>query len=256
MSNVEVIGKNSKGEDVTCFVRRPTSKDTKEAKVYANANVAKAIKGGSFLTRGQAREQLRKSGIWTDANEQELLDTTNEITFYVNQLTTGADEKGVKLKKSKGREIALKVIELRDKQMNILTKVNELDEWTIESQAENDEFDYLLSSCLLDEQGERVFASVDEYKEKADNEPYYVNAARELQNIIYGFKTMEDVAKDRIEFKFLRQFNFVNEKLQFINKDGHLTDRDGKLVDEEGYYVNASEERLAKEETVGEFEDD
>lgn len=255
MSNIQVVGKNSKGEEVTCYVRRPNSKDSKEAKLYSNTSVAKAIKAGTFLTRGQAREQLKSSGIWGDAQEAKLKDLTDKINTLCAIIETGKKD-GKQLKKSEGRAIALDIISLRNDQLELLTKVNELDEYTIEAQAENDEFDYLLSACLLDEEGNRLFSSVDEYKEKATDEPYYFTAAQELQNIIYGFRKAEDIAKDRIEYKFLSQCKFINDKLQFVDKDGNLTDRDGRPVDEEGYYLDDKKERVAKEQKVGEFLDD
>jgi len=255
MSNVKVEGKNSKGEDIVCYVRRPNSKDLKEAKVYANATVAKSIKAGTFITRSQARDQLKLSGIWGEPQDEQLKELSIKITELVRILQTGKKE-GKQLKKSEGREIAIQVIELRNKQVELLTKVNELDEYTIEAQAENDEFDYLISVCLLSESGDKIFESVDEYKEKAADEPYYFAAAQELQNVFYGFRKPEEIANSRIEYKFLKQFNFINDKLQFINKDGKTTDKDGKLVDDEGFYIDEEGKRVNQEEKMGEFLDD
>ena len=255
MSSVEVKGKNSKDEEVTCYIRRPNSKDSKEAKLYSNTNVAKSIKSGTFLTRGQAREQLKTQGIWGEAQESQLKELTSKINDLCQIIETGK-KNDKQLKKSEGREIALEIIGLRNEQLDLLTRVNELDEYTIEAQTENDEFDYLISICLLDEESNRVFNSVDEYKEKAADEPYYFTAAQELQNIIYRFRKAEDIAKDRIEYKFLSQCKFINDKLQFVDKDGNLTDRDGRRVDEQGFYLDDKSERVVKEQKVGEFLDD
>jgi hypothetical protein len=255
-NNVKVVGKDSKGEEVTCFVRRPTSKDSKEAKLYANAVVAKTIKSGTFLTRSQARDTLKAQGIWGDEQEQKLREYADQITGLVKVLQSGKNDKGVQLKKSEGKQISLDLIRLRNEQLELLTKVNELDEYTIEAQAENDEFDYLFSVCLLDESGELVFESVDDYKVRAADEPYYFTAAQELQGIIYGFRKPEEIANNRIEYKFLKKNGFINDKLQFVNKDGHPTDKDGKLIDDEGYYVNNNEEREINPDVLGEFLDD
>ena len=253
MSNVKVLGKNTKGEDVTCFVRRPNSKDFKEAKLYANAGVAKSIKSGSFLTRSQTTQTLKDQGIWGETQEKELNELSDRVDALVQCLHTGLNLDGTRMKKTEGKVMSIEVIDLRNKQLQLLSKVNELDNFTIEAQAENDEFDYLFSVCLLDEEGNKVFDSVDDYKEKASDEPYYFTAASELQGIIYGFRKPEDIMKERIEYKFLTQYKFINDKLQLIDADGNLVDRSGKPLPKDDPDVNNKVEDLT---AVGEFLDD
>ena len=43
--------------------------------------------------------------------------------------------------------------------------------------------------------------------------------------------------KNLPENEFLREWRFVNDKLDFINKDGHTTDGEGRLVDENNRYI-------------------
>lgn len=253
MSNVKVEGKNAKGEAVVCFVRRPNSKDFKEAKLYSNAGVAKSIKSGSFLTRSQTTQTLKDQGIWGDAQEQELKELAEKVDVLTQCLHTGLNLDGSRMKKSQGKDMSIEVIDLRNKQLQLLSKVNELDNFTIEAQAENDEFDYLFSVCLLDEEGNKVFESVDQYKEKAADEPYYFTAASELQGIIYGFRKPEEIMKERIEYKFLTQYKFINDKLQLIDADGNLVDRSGKPVPKEDSDVN---NKVEDSSSVGEFLDD
>lgn len=252
--NIKFEGKNTKGEDVTFFIKRPTSKDFRDAKLYANTNAARVIKSGDFVTRSMTREMVTKAGLWTDEDDKRLTEISQKINTNLEKLKQGG------IKKSEGRQIAIETDDLRTQQMRLLSKINELDKFTIEAQTENDEFDYLFFSCFLNESGERVFSSVDEYKEKATDEPYIYPANEQLQEIVYGFGKAVDIVKNRPEYKFLVQHKFVDENLQFIDKDGNHIDRLGNLLPKDDDLVNNTNEEENKvtpeENEIGEFLDD
>ena len=254
MSNVKFVGKDKDDKDVTCYVRRPNAKDFKEAKLYSNSGVAKAIKSGNFITRSQTKDHIIKAGIWTNEQEVKLVEITNTITENLNKLKLGG------IKKSAAKAICLELIGLRDEQMLILSRVNELDKFTIEAQAENDEFDYLVSACLLSEEGDRVFESVDQYKENATEQPYYFSAGEELQKIIYGYGKVDEILKARPEYQFLIKEKIVDDTLRYIDKDGNLVARYGNVVDENGDLVNNNQGDGTSEQApvsdLGEFLDD
>ncbi len=254
MSNVKFVGKDKDKNEVTCYVRRPNAKDFKEAKLYSNSGVAKAIKGGNFITRSQTKDHIMKAGIWTEEQEKKLVEITNKITERTDKLKKGG------IKKSEAKTICFELIDLREEQLVVLSRVNELDKFTIEAQAENDEFDYLLSACLLNEEGERVFESVDDYKEKATDEPYYFTAGEELQKIIYGFGRMDDILKSRPEYQFLMEQKIIDDKLRYIDKEGNLIDKFGNRVDENGDLVNNKQGETTLEQSpdkaLGDFLDD
>lgn len=267
MKSTKVVGKNTAGEDVTVFVRKPNSRDYKDAKLYSTAIVSDMIRRKTtdgkpaFLVRSQLPEIRKEAGIWTDEHAKKVVEISKEIEKLENKLYAG------KMKKSEGKAIAFKLEDLRREQISLITRMNALDENTIEATQENSEFDFLFSVCLLDEEGNQVFESVDQYKEKQTEEPYYFTAAQELQNILYGFKQIEETVKERPEYKFLMKFGFLNDKMQLVDKDGNLVDRNGRRVDEDGYPVNEHGERIDKdgnklddkgnrEVEFGEFEDD
>ena len=64
------------------------------------------------------------------------------------------------------RELAIQIRNLRIKVNNLLSKLREHDSYTLEGQAENARFDSLVSTCCFDEDGNRVFTSVDDYYDK------------------------------------------------------------------------------------------
>lgn len=245
--NTKVIGKNSAGEEVISYVRRPNSKDYKEAKLYSTAIVSDMIRRKTqdgkpaFLVRSQLPDIRREAGIWTEEHAQKVVDLSKQIESLEVKLYAG------KMKKSEGRDIAFKLEDLRREQLSLITRMNAMDENTIEAAQENSEFDYLVSVCALDEEGVELFESVDDYKERAADEPFYYAIAQELQNILYGFKQIEDSVKERPEYKFLSKFGFMNDKLELVDKDGNLVNRLGKRIDKEGYLINELGERVDRD---------
>lgn len=237
-------------DDVTVLVKTPTPKDHDSAKFYVNKVVSEILQTKTengkpgFILRNKVKDYLTEAGIWGEEDEKAVLEIAKEINEAEEKLKKGG------IKKSEGKQIALDIINLRERQLRILTKINELDNFTLESQAEAAEFDYLFSSCLLKEDGTKVFANVEEYK-KAENYPKaYLKAAEEFRKILYGISNYTDILKDRIEYKFLVSMKFMNDDLDYIDKDGNKVDKFGRRIDENGNIVNN------KVEELGEFLED
>lgn len=265
--NTKVVGKNAAGEDVTCYVRKPNSKDYKEAKLYSTAIVSDMIRRKThdgkpaFLVRSQLPEIRKEAGIWTEEHARKMIELSQKVDELEKKLYAGG------MKKSEGKKIAFELEDVRREQFSLISNMNALDENTVEATQENSEFDYLFSCCLLDEEGNQVFSSVDDYKERASDEPYYFTAARELQNILYGTSQVEETIKERPEYKFLQKFGFMNDKMQLVDKNGNLVDRTGRRIDSEGYWINDDGKRIDRDGNLidditrtsvefGEFTDD
>lgn len=231
-------------KDFTYNIKKPTSKDYQEAKLYSNRIAAEITqqktKEGkpAFLLRSQVGNLLVELGLWNEATQQALLDTSKEIIESERKLSRGG---AAGLTKNKGRELALEISRLRSKQFELLGKSREMDHLTLEAQVENANFDYLVANCLLNEEGKCVFKDVEDYRENG-GETWVSEAAGHLANILYGLD--EDRTKNLPENKFLIKYGFVNESLQLVDKDGHLVNEDGKRIDKEGYLVNDSDERV------------
>lgn len=252
---MKVESKNSEGQDLVCYVRKPTSKDNHDAKLYSNG-VASSIllrkdENGkpNFITRGQVRQILKDSGRLSESDEKEILDLYKKIKEQEDKLIAGG------IKKTLGREIAISLRNDRNKLFLALLNINELDEHTLESEVENANFDFLVSACSSKEDGDRLFENVNDYLVKADDEPYAYDVAQALKVLLHG--TTEDMIKNNIENKFLLKYKYIDEKMRLINKDGKLIDEDNNLVDEQGNIVDESGKIIEKRKLeVGEFEDD
>lgn len=229
---MKVVSKDTEGNEVVLFVRKPTSKDNREAKLYSNGIAAQIMlkkdEEGKpqFITRAQVRRILRDSGRLSDEDEKKISDLSAQIREMEDKLTAGG------IKKSEGKKLAISLREKRNELIYCLLSINELDEHTLEAEVENANFDFLVALCTSKEDGTKFFSSIDDYKEKAETEPYAYEAADALKTIIYG--TNEDIVKNNIENKFLLKYGYVNEKLQLIDSEGNLVDSDGNRVNENG----------------------
>lgn len=235
MKTEEIKGLNSKGEMVTYLVKRPSSVDYQSSKLYSNKVAAKIAQQvddegkPAFLTRSKVRELLAKTGEWSDDMEKELVSSAKKILELERKLAKGG------IKKSEGKALALEIRQVRARQLDILAKTRNMDEFTLEAQVENANFDHLIFSCILDEEGNRVYSTIEQYKEDG-NDPVTIAAASRLAEILYGYNPDEE--KNLPENKFLIKYGFVDKDLRFIDKDGHYVNSNGKRVDEKGQLVN------------------
>jgi superfamily II RNA helicase len=227
MKNLKLEYKDSTDKDVVLYLKRPNAKDFRNAKIYGNKVAVELIKSktpegdAGFIMRSQVKDYLVASGIWTDEQEKELRDLTKQVIELENKLVGGG------ISKMEGRKLALELAAARDKQILLMYKTTEFDEMTVEHHVENAENDYLFSACLLNEEGERVFNNVDECVERFNDELYYREAKDELRKLIYGDVTMENLYDNRVEFKFLKNFNYVNSKYELQLPDGTPCDKEG-----------------------------
>ncbi len=239
MANVKIVSKDTKGDEFVVYVKRPSPKETTEAKIHANILASRLLntKDGNgkpaVILRSQIDAHLRTLGVWSEDDEKKIKDISKQITAKERQLATGGANG---LTKVQARDIARDIMKLRDEQSEIFSKRSELDKLTLESQTEQANFDCLVSLCLQDDTGKRIFNTVEEYQENVA-EPYTFDAAVELSKIVFG--SSEDSRKKLPEYAFLVKYGFMNEKYQWCRKDGKLIDiESGKLVNEEGRWVD------------------
>lgn len=233
------VTKDKDGKEIVYFIKKPTSKDYTDAKIHSNSlavtllNQKTPDRRPAFLVKSQVNDYLRSQGLWTDEKEDKLTKLGEEVRGLYRKLARGG------IKKSEGKDIAIKIIKLKKQQLELLSDSRQLDQYTMESQVENANFDYLVSVCLLDEEGEKVFDSVEEYKENADSVEIY-SAVEKFASILYNIDSYSE--KDEPEWKFLIKYGFANDKLQLINKDQKLIDEEGRLINSDGRFINESGE--------------
>lgn len=239
MKTEEIKGLNTKGEMVTYLLKRPSSVDYQASKLYSNKVAAKIAQQvdeegkPAFLTRSKVKELLTKTGDWNEGMEKELIESARTILKLERQLAKGG------IKKSEGKALALEIKTLRNRQLEILGKTRNMDEYTLEAQVDNANFDHLIYSCILNEEGNKVYSSIDDYKENG-NDQITLSCASRLAEILYSYNPDEE--KSLPENKFLMKYGFVNNDLKLVDKDGHLVDSTGRKIDSSGRLVNDKDE--------------
>lgn len=215
------------GKDCVIIVKKPTHSQLTEANLHAAAIFNRARKTGVCL-RTQIDDWLEEQSIWSKEDRKKVQELEKSIEEKIEKLKKGKDENGESMKLSEARKLALEIKMERWRYNIYQLQKRTYDQYTVEGQTENARFDYIASLCILDEEGKRLFKSVDDYYEMAD-ESYINEAAGKLANIMFGNENYE---KDLPENKFLLKHNLVNDKGELINKKGEKINFDGNVVTE------------------------
>ncbi len=232
------------GIDKWLYVIQPSTQHQTEASILASKTFARLIndkdKDGNptCILRSQLNEYMRVNGLWSDEQEESLQELVDNIRGNLRKLAKG----NIKLLEAK--ELALDVRRDRITQTLMVSQQTELDGFTVEGQIENVRFDYLVSVCILDQNRNSLFDTIEEYTKSGDLD-HIIEAATELSGLLYGLDP--DWQRDLPENKFLMKYKFTNEDLHLVNKDNHLVDTDGNLVDKNGRIVNNEGKWINKE---------
>lgn len=217
-------------------VIRPTNKINQEANMAYNLKMADLIRKGSqsnsqrLLLRAELEEYLSKMGIWTLKDALEVEKLALEIRAHELILKKG----GIKI--SEGRALALQMAEKRQLIMERHAKRQQFDSATVESQAENFRFEFLLVKCLvLADTGHLFLKNHSDYVERQD-EIAIIEGAKVLANIVYGLEA--NIHKHMFEMQWLQDAGMIDNDGRYIRSDGIMTDRDGRLVNQDGRYIN------------------
>lgn len=226
------------GETVKLAVVRPSNKVTQAATLVYNRAFRQAETNGAYV-RLAVERVMRKQGLWGD--EQQAKYETLIASMRAGELSLA---KGG-MKKSAGRAIALRMIKERAEVRVLNAERNELDGMTAESQAQQDQFEYLVANCTVySDTGKLYFDDTEDYLAHKD-EPLPLAAAQNLGKLMYGLD--DDYQSKFPENKFLLKYGFakiVDGRVWLTNKDGKLTDMEGRLVNEKGRYINDNGEAV------------
>jgi hypothetical protein len=225
------------GVDVELIVKTPTLKEANAAQKTYNTAIHDALESKSFL-RAKLDDFMKEQGIWDESKQAERTKLQAEVLDLEQKLNEG----GMKL--SEGKGLALDIIKARTKLRNLVGDRSQLDNLTAEGQADNAKFNYLVSACLVyKSNGQPYYANVEDYLEHSTDDEAS-EAANRLASMMYGLD--DDYEAKLPEFRFLKEFGMVNDKLRLINSEGKLVDEDGRLVNEDGRFINEQNEFVDK----------
>jgi hypothetical protein len=233
-NKLEFTFKNEDGTEVKLVAKKPRMDVETRARLRGNEVFKEAIKSGALL-KSELENELKQRGVWNDTKQKELEELNKKMRENLIKIKKGG------IKKSEARKLALEVRNARLDLFVLVSDRNRYDDFTVESQVENAKFDYMVSECIFDEEGNRFFKDLEDYEARKD-EPLSVEAANQLARLTNNFDP--DWQKKLPENKFLIEHKFVNDQLQLVNKDGHRVSSDGKPIDDDYNYVNEQNQKV------------
>lgn len=215
-------------DGVKYAVLQPNIKQLTEANKLRRETFNTELEAGSLL-RDQLEQELRKRKLWSDEREMEYQALRTDVIDMEYRLAKG----GIKL--SEAKQIALDMKQKRNQMVELLSSRTDLDSNTCEGRADAVRFNYLFANCLVyEENGNPYFpGGLDEYLSR-QNDPVSAVGATEF---FYLISDTEQVDDNLPENKFLKKFNFVNQKYQLVDKQGKLVDSKGRHINENGNFI-------------------
>lgn len=227
---------DAENKSLQLAVIQPINKTNQEANMAYNLKMAELIRKGSqnntqrLLLRAELDEYLAKMGVWTLQDGIDVEKLALEIRAHELMLKKG----GMKI--SEGRALALQMAERRQLIMEKYAKRQQFDSATVESQAENFRFEYLMVKCLVfADTGLPFLKNHGEYVDRQD-ETAIIDGAKTLANMVYGLET--NIHKNMFEMQWLKDAGMIDDNGRYTRPDGTLTDQSGRLVDKNGRYIN------------------
>ncbi|NDB57574.1 hypothetical protein EB001_03915, partial [bacterium] len=236
------IKNNDKEEIVKLIIRKPSNVILSQAQRVGAKSWTDCVREG-IMTKKELEKFMKEQGIWDDGKDEEQKKIVQEISNLEKQLYIG-NSKGGKLRAEEGKEIAVNMRIKRGELRDLIAEKMSLEQNTAESISDNARFDFLVANCTFYENGNKVYNSLEEYKEKADNDIGFM-AASTLASMLYSVD--KDFEAKLPENKFLKMFNFVDDNLSLVNDKGETVDLEGRRIDKNGYYINDEGKRVDKD---------
>lgn len=210
---IEVTVDNQK---VNLIIRKPNNALMSQAQRVGAKAWTDCVREG-IMTKKELEKFMKEQGIWDDGKDEEQKKIVKEISDLEKKLFVSGADKTSKLRASEGKEIAIEMRVKRNELRDLIAERMSLEQNTAESISDNSRFDFLVSSCTFYENGNKVYNSLEDYRERADGEIGFA-AATALASMLYAVD--KDFEAKLPENKFLKMFNFVNEDLSLVNASG------------------------------------
>ena len=233
---------NDEGKTVKIVVKEPTSGILSKAHRIHVKTWTECINDG-ILTKKQLGKFLRTAGIWDDEKEKEQLRIAQELADCEKELLV-KHGRSSKKKASAGKDIAIKMRQLRFQLRELVAEKVALEQNTAEALAENAKFDFLVSACTYHENGQKVYNTLEEYTDSADSQLAFAAAAA-LGSMLYSID--QDFEAKLPENKFLKTYGFVDDSLALVDTEGHKVDLEGRRINDLGQYIDADGNRIDKD---------
>jgi hypothetical protein len=189
-----------------------------------------------LIVKTRLVEIMREQGVITPEREAKELALRNALFEGESILARGG------IKKSVAREVAIEMRRNRNRLRELNADWSELEANTVEAQAEQQRFNFLVSACTVYmPEGNNYFADYEDYKSREDDE-VAERAAIEFSKMLYGLE--DDFVSKLPENKFLLDNKLCDASLHLIDKFGNKVDVNGRRVDEYGNLRNENNDLI------------
>jgi len=223
-------------DDTEVYIKDPSVADQRDSRAIYNKVFKSELESGAYL-RDELEDILRERGLWNDKKQMDYTKLIQDLDAHEMKLSKG----GIKLADAK--KIALDIRGIRFRMRMLLADRAKFNSSTVEGQAENQQFNFLLSRSAVynNNRDKTYFKSYEDYLNRSnDNDSVLI--ASKFAKVHYGTLGTE---KDLPENQFLQRFHYVDDNLRLVNSDGHLVNMDGNLIDEEGRLIAYSNDGVA-----------
>lgn len=236
---------NINGQEISFYVIRPTNETLRNADRF-RTKVWTQCRADKIPTKKKLAKMMVEDGDWSKEKEQREAEITMDIVRLEKELYRGGDKKGRKKPKlSEGRDLAIKIRQLRIELRDLIADRLALEENSAENLADNARFDYLVAHSTFYSDTRKVYKDFDDYNSRSADELAFAAAqilAEMVYNIDAGFE------KNLPENVFLSKYGLVNEELSLIDPNtGNLIDVEGNRIDKEGYLLDDDGNRVDKD---------
>jgi hypothetical protein len=194
-----------------------------------------------IMTKAELDKFMEEKGIWSEQKKKQEHNLASDIRNLTKDLFQGVRGKR---KASEGKKIALEIKQKRLELQQLISEKISLEQNTAESLADNIKFDFLVSECTYDANGKKVYNSLEDYSDRADDEIAFIAAAT-LAQMMYSLDP--NFEAELPENQFLRKFDYIDSNFNLVNENGNIVTIDGKLIDSNGYYINEDGEKVDSE---------
>lgn len=239
----KVTVKKEDGTEVNIVVKRPSSRQLSNAQMVGSKVWTQAIKDGIFTKVG-LEKFMSDQGIWNEKKAIKQAEILRNIALLEKEIASGKNPNGTTLKLSEGKNKAIELRSLRIELRELIAEKISLESNTAEGLSDNAKFNYLVSQCTFYEDGNKVYANVDDYNDRSDDEISF-SAAAALGEIVYRLDRSYEESLP--ENQFLKKYKFVNDDLALVDDEGNRIDVDGTKVNEKGWLINDKGERVDRD---------
>ena len=235
------VDDSENAKKVKIVVKKPNSIVSNQANAVYNKWLHTYMRDG-IMTKVELEKFMTERGIWSEDKGEKEKNLAQKIRGFTRDLCQGV--KG-KRKAAEGKKIAIQIKKARAELQQLIAEKISLEQNTAESLADNMKFDYLVSQCTYKADGkEKVYSSLEDYSDKADETVAFAAAAA-LAQMIYAIDP--NFEADLPENQFLKQFNYVDKNFNLLDDKGHTVTADGQMIDEYGFFVNEKGDKVDAE---------